>query len=277
MMVMRRLLLVLGLLLPALVGAADVPALKSRVTDLTATLSAEQRAQLEQRLAAFEQQKGSQIAVLLVPTTQPDTIEQYGIRVTDAWKLGRDGIDDGALLLIATQDRALRIEVGYGLEGVLPDAVAKRIIEETITPKLREGDWYGGIQAGVEQMIGVVSGEALPPPQAPRGSADSEGLIPIVIFAALFAGQILRAMFGRLPGALIGGIGVAALVWLFVQSLLPAALSGLAVFAVVLIGLGSGRGGIGGGGFGRSGGFGGGGGFSGGGGGFGGGGASGRF
>ncbi len=246
---MRRLLLLLGLLLPAyLASAAEVPALTARVTDLTATLSAEQRAQLEQRLAAFEQQKGSQIAVLLVPTTEPDTIEQYGIRVTDAWKLGRDGIDDGALLLIATQDRALRIEVGYGLEGVLPDAVAKRIIEETITPKLREGDWYGGIQAGIEQMIGVVSGEALPPPKAPRRSADGEGLIPIVIFAALFAGQILRAMFGRLPGALIGGVAVGALVWFFVQLAIPAALSGLAVFAAVLIGLGSGRGGIGGGG-----------------------------
>ncbi len=144
---------------------------KSRVTDLTGTLSANEAAQLEQKLAAFEAKKGSQIAVLIVPTTQPETIEQYSIRVADAWKLGRKGIDDGAVLLIAKQDRTVRIEVGYGLEGVLPDAIAKRIIEETIVPKLRQGNFAGAIDAGIDKMIGVIQGEPLPPPQPGTPSA----------------------------------------------------------------------------------------------------------
>ena len=156
----------IALLFSASLASADVavPPLKSRVTDLTGTLSANEAAQLEQKLAAFEAKKGSQIAVLIVPTTQPETIEQYSIRVADAWKLGRKGIDDGAVLLIAKQDRTVRIEVGYGLEGVLPDAIAKRIVEETIVPKLRQGNFAGAIDAGIDKMIGVIQGEPLPPP-----------------------------------------------------------------------------------------------------------------
>src|SRR5512132_2715893 len=131
----------IALLFSAFFAVADVavPPLKARVTDLTGTLSANEAAQLEERLAAFEAKKGSQIAVLVVPTTQPETIEQYGIRAGEAWKLGRKGVND----------RAVRIEVGYGLEGVLPDAVAKRIIDEEIVPRFRSGDFYGGIEAGV--------------------------------------------------------------------------------------------------------------------------------
>ena len=127
--------------------------------------------ELEQKLAAFEAVKGSQVAVLIVPTTRPETIEQYAIRVAEAWKLGRKGIDDGVLLVIAKQDRTLRIEVGYGLEGGWPpDAVAKRIVEETIIPILRQGDFATAISAGVERIMSVIEGEPLPAPQSRRSN-----------------------------------------------------------------------------------------------------------
>ena len=176
MILLRRLFSALLLCGIALAAAAEVPvpALKARVTDLAGVLTSAQRTALEERLAAFEAKKGSQIAVLIVPTTQPETIEQYGIRAVDAWKLGRKGVDDGALLLVAMKDRAVRIEVGYGLEGVLPDAIAKRIIDEEIVPRFRAGDYYGGIEAGVGRMIRVIEGEPLPPPRArsqPAGPA----------------------------------------------------------------------------------------------------------
>ncbi len=142
------LLLLLGVTLPA--GAQDqqpVPKFEARVTDRTGTLTAGQQAELEQKLAAFEQRKGAQIALLIVPTTAPEAIEQYSIRVVDAWKPGRARSDDGVLLLVALQDRALRIEVGYGLEGALPDAIASRIINDTIKPLFRQGDVFGGVSA----------------------------------------------------------------------------------------------------------------------------------
>ena len=177
----------IALLFSAFLAIADVavPPLKARVTDLTGTLSASEANQLEQKLAAFEAKKGSQIAVLIVPTTQPETIEQYSIRVAEAWKLGRKGIDDGALLLIAKQDRTVRIEVGYGLEGVLPDAIAKRIIEETIVPKLRQGNFAGGINAGIEQNDGRDPGRAAAAArrQAPeRGGASAGRAVFWIIF-----------------------------------------------------------------------------------------------
>src|SRR5690606_4593129 len=167
-LMLRALLVVLalaGAVAPA--GAQELqplPPLAARVTDLTGTLTAGQQAELEQKLAAFEQRKGAQVAVLLVDSTRPESIEAYSIRVAEAWKLGREGVDDGALLLVALQDRTLRIEVGYGLEGVLPDAIARRIIEETIKPLFRQRDIHGGINAGVERIMQVVDGEPLPPP-----------------------------------------------------------------------------------------------------------------
>src|SRR5512140_1885383 len=145
-------------------AAVPVPPLAGRVTDQTATLTAEQKAALEQTLQAFEARKGSQIALLIVPTTAPETIEQYALRVAEQWKLGRKKVDDGAVLVVAKTDRALRIEVGYGLEGALNDATSKRIISEIITPRFREGDFYGGISAGVGQIIRVIDGEPLPAP-----------------------------------------------------------------------------------------------------------------
>jgi len=292
----RRLLPLILMLLAGAASAQDlqpVPALEARVTDRTGTLTAGQQAELEQKLAAFEQRKGSQVALLIVPTTQPEAIEQYSIRVVDAWKLGRKGIDDGVLLLVALQDRALKIEVGYGLEGVLPDAIASRIINDTIKPLFRQGDIYGGVTAGLQQIMQVVDGEPLPPPDRSwkRPADRLSGLVPVLIFGALIIGTFLRALLGRTLGALATGGATGALVWVFSQVLGLAIGAGLmALIFSFIAGLAStgrgigrrgppwggwGGGGFGGGGFG-GGGFGGGG-FGGGGGGFGGGGASGRW
>lgn len=277
----------------AVFAAAQVPVpkLSARVTDLTATLSAEQRQALETRLAEFEKSKGAQIAVLLVPTTQPEPIEQYARRVLDAWKLGRKGVDDGALLLIAMKDRKLRIEVQYGLEGVLPDATAKRIIDETVVPRFKQQDIYGGVAAGVERMIGVISGEALPAPppsgvrsqESGREGSNIESLL-VMGFALVFVvGAVLRTMFGRFAGALVtGGIGAAA-AWFIIGSVVAAAIVAVIVFLLTgVIGLAGTnsmrRGGWSGGSWGGGGGWsGGGGGWSGGGGSGGGGGASGSW
>ena len=275
---MRRwLILYLLCLLPFAVAAAEVavPVLTARVTDLTGTLTAEQRSTLESRLQALETQKGSQIAVLLVPTTQPETIEEYSIRVVDQWKLGRKKVDDGVLLLIAKDDRKLRIEVGYGLEGALPDAIAKRIIAEDITPRFKQGDFYGGIVAGVTRIDAVIQGEALPSPrQTSSDSTSIESYLPFLIFAALISGAILRRILGTFPGAMVNGglVGIAAMV--LGGGVMLAIIFGIVAFFFALIrsGGGSSFGGGGGGGFSSGGG-----GFSGGGGGFGGGGASGNW
>ncbi|TXH06081.1 MAG: YgcG family protein, partial [Nevskiaceae bacterium] len=211
-----------------------VPPLTARVTDLTQTLDGGQRAALEQKLAAFEQQKGSQIAVLIVPTTQPEEIEQYSIRVVEAWKLGRKGIDDGALLLVAKNDHRLRIEVGRGLEGALPDAIAKRIIAETITPHFREGDFAGGIDAGVDQMIGVVNGEALPPPRhAQGGNGDDNGLGALLVpFFILWGfGHWLKRLFGTFPASGLVGVGTGIAASFILGSL--AAAIGVGFFAMI--------------------------------------------
>jgi uncharacterized protein len=264
-------------LLPILAAAeVEVPALTSRVTDLTHTLTPDQAAALETKLQAFEAQKGSQVAVLIVPTTQPETIEQYGIRVAEQWKLGRKGVDDGALLLVAKDDRTLRIEVGYGLEGALNDATSKRIIEEIIIPRFKQGDFYGGISAGVESILKVIQGEPLPEPAPTRGAASHpiDQYFPVLFVVAIVAGAILRAMLGSFMGGVVTGSLVSFVVWLLGAGLAFALILGFIAFIFTLAG---GRGGFPGG-FGGGGGFGsGGGGFSGGGGGFGGGGASGRW
>ena len=253
-----------------------VPPLQARVTDLAGLLTPAQRQNLEQDLREFESRRGSQIAVLVVPTTKPEAIEQFSMRVAETWKLGRKGIDDGVLLLIAKDDRDLRLEVGYGLEGAIPDAIAKRVITEIIVPYFKQGDFYGGIQAGTHRLMRLIEGEALPVREQ-RDSSWSrfEDYLPVAFIAVFVVGGALRAMFGRLPGASIAG-GVAALVmWLILSSLGMALVVGIIAFLFTLAGGASGRFG------GRSGGSGGfstgGGGFSGGGGGFGGGGASGKW
>lgn len=181
-----------------------VPELSRRVTDLTATLDAGQVAALENKLAAFETQKGSQIAVLIVPTTQPEDIAQFGIRVADQWKIGRKKIDDGVILIVAKNDRTLRLEVGYGLEGAIPDAIAKRVIAETITPYFKAGDFYGGIDAGVQQVMRLIEGEPLPPPSASgQGPGEGDGALVILIVGGMVAGWLLSTLMSR-PAA--GGI-----------------------------------------------------------------------
>ena len=260
-----------------------VPPLTGRVTDQTTSFTAEQKATLEQTLQTLEARKGSQLAVLIVPTTAPETIEQYAVRVAERWKLGRKKVDDGAILVVAKNDRAVRIEVGYGLEGALNDAISKRIISESITPRFTQGDFYGGVSAGIDQIIRVVDGESLPQrSEKPNDGVTSiQQLIPVIFILALVMGGVLRSLFGRFPGALATGGVVAVVAWLFAGAISIALVSGL--MALVFTLLSGGLGGHGfkghrGGGYG-TGGFGGrgGGGFSGGGGGFGGGGATGRW
>ena len=199
----------------AAVAEVAVPPLTGRVVDQTGTLSRDQVATLEQTLRDFEERKGSQIAVLIVPTTAPETIEQYALRVVEQWKLGRKKIDDGALLIVAKDDRKLRIEVGYGLEGVLNDATARRIIDEIITPKFRNGDFAGGITDGVDRVLRVVDGEPLPAPKPkpnPSASFDDLGdFFPVLIIGALVGGGSVRALLGRLIGARVMGGGGASI------------------------------------------------------------------
>ena len=267
---------------PVVLAEVAVPPLKKHATDLTATLAASELAQLEQKLAAFEQTKGSQIAVLIVPTTQPEAIEQYAMRVAEAWKLGRKGVDDGILLLIAKNDRTLRIEVGYGLEGAVPDAKAKRIIAEIITPSFKQGHFATGIDAGIDALIGLINGEPLPAPRtkpADDTQSNLDNFVSILIFSVIL-GRVLQVFLGRLIGSGVTGIGLGLIGWMFFSSVAMAIVIAIAAFILNLfLNVNSGvyRGSRGWTGHDyRHGGFGGGG-FGGGGGGFGGGGASGRW
>ena len=273
----------------AAASAIPVPPV-ARVVDQTGTLTAENRAALERMLEQFETRKGSQIAVVMVKTTDGEPIEQFALRVGEKWKLGRKRVDDGAILVVAKDDRALRIEVGYGLEGALSDITAKRIISEVITPRFREGDFFGGISAGVDRMIRVIDGEPLPQParDAPAVSGGLFQFLPVLLIAAIVVGGVLRAIFGRALGAAATGGVVGFLAWTLAGALAIGVVAGVLAFIFTLVsGFGTARryGGFPGG-FGRGfpGGFGGGswgggggGGWSGGGGTFGGGGASGRW
>ncbi|HLY53725.1 MAG TPA: YgcG family protein [Steroidobacteraceae bacterium] len=275
-----------------------VPKLAARVTDLTGTLTAGQQNALEQKLAAFEAAKGSQLAVLIVPTTEPEDVFQYSFRVADSWKLGRKEaggkrVDDGALLVIAKNDRKLFIQVGYGLEGVLTDAMCNRIISETLRPAFRQGNYYAGIDAALDQMIKLIQGEPLAPPeeqwQAGRHGRVGGGVLPLILFAVFAGSVVLRGIFGRTVGSLLTGAGAGLLTFVAGYAIALAALAAIGGFLVTLLGglsrgsgwssqpRSGGWGGFGGGlGGGLGGGFGGGG-FSGGGGGFGGGGAGGSW
>ena len=270
-------------LLPASSRAEEpvpLPALTARVTDLTGTLDATQRGRLEAQLAAIDRSGRAQIAVLLLPTTRPETIEQFGIRLAEAWKTGRKGVDNGVIVIVAKDDRKMRIEVGYGLEGAIPDAVAKRIVAERMAPLFKQGDFFGGLRAAVDGLDAASGGPATGAvPEAPAAARDYSGREhPDRIhwlFMFLLAGGVLRLMFGlfgSLAAAAIGG-------WLgfMVFGSLPLAI-GAAVLAFLLSFvnmLSGGRGGSGG--FSSGGGFSDSGGFSGGGGSFGGGGASGDW
>jgi uncharacterized protein len=286
-------------------GLQPIPPYQARVTDLTGTLNESQRAALEQKLLGFEQRKGSQVALLIVPTTEPEDIAQYSIRVVEQWKLGRHEVngkrvDDGALLLVAKNDRRMRIEVGHGLEGALTDATSSRIIRESVSPLFRQGDFYGGVNAGLDQMLRVIDGEQLPEPDHrwKGGTQPIAGALPFLFFAVIIGATVLRRLFGRGGGSVATAGLTGVLAWVLTH-IVPLALfaGGIAFVFSLFTGLfsnswtsggrryrgggwggGWGGGGWGGGGFGGGGGGGGGGGFSGGGGGsFGGGGASGSW
>lgn len=273
----------LGAFLPAW-AEIPVPGLTQRVTDLTGTLSTTDIQQLDHKLADLEARKGSQIAVLLIPSLDGEDIAAFGIRVADKWKVGRKGVDDGAILIVAKNDHKLRIEVGYGLEGVIPDAIGNRVITEIVTPKFRAGDFAGGINAGVDQLIRLINGEPLPEParKSGRNSAALGSAFIFSLIGGVIGGALLSMLIGRIGGSLLGAVGAGLAGWLLSGVLISGIFSAFMVLSV-LSGLGRGGGwssrggGWGGGGFG-GGGFGGGGGsWGGGGGGFGGGGSSGSW
>jgi len=265
-----------------------VPPLRAHVTDLAQLLSRDRVAALEAKLAGYESETGHQLAVLTIDTTEGEPIESFALRVAEAWKLGRKGIDDGALLVVAKQDRAARIEVGYGLEGAIPDAIGKRILEDTMFPRFRAGDFAGGIEAATDLMMRAARGEALPPPRRTERAPSVQDPIAFVLFLSFFA-SVLGAPFRRRRrplGALFGGAIAGVVAWFLLR---------VALWSAVAFALGcffgwfgpttgmAGRRGRGwrpggfGGGFGGGGFGGGGGGWSGGGGSFGGGGASGSW
>lgn len=286
------LLLLLGCVPAWAQQVAAIPPLSSPVVDTTGTLDAAQRQQLEQQALALQASKGSQLQVLVVGSTQPETIEQYTQRVFDQWKLGRKGVDDAVILVVAKDDRRVRIQPGYGLEGAIPDAIANRVIQEYLVPKFRTGDFGAGIADATAQLARLIEGEPLPPPVSDNRVRDG-GKGPdwlFALFAAFVVATIVRGMFGKAPKglrSLFTGSAAGGVAWLL-SSLVP--LAGVAGFIGLIYGLmsvSSGRyarhggwGGLGGGGWGgggsSGGGFGGGG-WSGGGGMSGGGGASGSW
>jgi uncharacterized protein len=193
---------------------SEIPALHARVTDVTGTLTAPQRDAIESKLAAFEQRKGAQIAVLIVPTTEPETIEQYATRVFESWKLGRKGVDDGVLVIVAKNDRRVRIEVAYGLEGAIPDAAAKRVAHDYMSPRFAAGDLSGGITSGIAALVALIDDEPLPPSSVPsHGPLDLPWWHPLYFAVGLLLGglsavlvlllftrpRIHRVLLGRLP------------------------------------------------------------------------------
>jgi uncharacterized protein len=231
-----------ALWLAAVLGAAAwqsaaqqaIAPLTGHVVDTTGTLSADAVAALEQKLTAFEERKGSQIAVLLVRTTAPEAIEQYALRVAEEWAIGRRQVDDGIVLVVAIDDRRMRFEVGYGLEGAVPDALARRIIAEVVAPKFYEGDYAGGLEAGLDALIGVIDGEPLPVPVAREPAVEPFSSLPIVIVLAVVVAPLLRRLFGSLLGAAAVGAGAGFVVWLLSSVLVASLLVGALVFAFAL-------------------------------------------
>ncbi|WP_395683517.1 TPM domain-containing protein [Dokdonella sp.] len=246
MLLIAALLVMYGAAFAAEGDVKAVPALTARVTDLTGTLEASQRQGLEDELAALEKAKGAQIGVLMVPSTAPEDIAQYAIRVFDAWKLGRKGIDDGALVIVAKDDHRVRIEVARGLEGAIPDAAAARVIREYMAPRFRANDYYGGLHDALGALTKLVNDEPLPPPLADDKGGDGEGgdtFAPAII-AAWFAALFLRGLFGGAPAGVrapLVGLGAGGIGWL-ISGLLPLGV-GLGLFGLVFGLLGGGGGG----------------------------------
>ncbi|MNK48238.1 hypothetical protein D3C87_670660 [compost metagenome] len=245
--------------LPALAqGLLPIPTLTARVIDQTGTLDAAQRSGLETKLAAFEQRKGSQIVVLMVPTTAPEDIASYAQRVGDAWKIGRKGVGDGLLVIVAKDDRKMRIATAKTLEGAVPDLAAVRIIDEEMKPRFRNNDFAGGLNAAVDRLIGLVDGEPLPEPSRNSSSGSSnDGFdwenLAIFLFVGVFVGApIARAILGKTMGSVAMGGGIGVVAFFLTTSTVIAVIAGLIALMVSLFsglaGFGPGRGGRGGGG-----------------------------
>jgi uncharacterized protein len=225
---------------------APIPPLTSPVIDQTGTLTPDEIAGLDARIRSYAATKGAQLQVLIVPTTKPEEIEQYAIRVVETYKLGRKGVDDAALLIVAKQDRKLRIEVQYGLEGAIPDAVARQIIDQYISPQFRAGNFYAGIHDGLEAIIRRVDGEELPPPVRNTQSVMPD-FMTFMIFILMFsfvAGPILRAIFGKYLGPVAAGIGGGGLGFLIMTTIgFSIAGAFIAFFLTMLFGNAGSRGG----------------------------------
>ena len=254
---MKAALLTLALLLAGCVPAAHaqvaIPKFEALVVDSTGTLTAAQQSSLDEKLTAFQARKGSQIAVLILPTTQPEDIAQFGIRLAEAWKAGRQKVDDGAIFIVAKDDREMRVEVGRGLEGVLTDITTSRILNDTVVPLFKQGDFFGGVNAGVDQILRVVDGEPLPAPdRAWQPSGEGGAPLPFLLIAGFVALNFLRSFVGRAPLALIAGLGGGVVTWWLTSRIPLSAGVGLGLFFLMLA-MG-GRGGFGGGGGGGGGG-----------------------
>lgn len=215
-----------------------VPALTARVIDQTGTLSAEQTAAIEARLRSLEEQSGSQVVVLMVPTTAPEDIAPYAHRVASDWKIGRKDVGDGLLIVIAKDDRRMRMEVARALEGAIPDLVAARIIDQQMAPFFRQNDYAGGILAAIDQVGARIAGEALPPPsQQPSHAdeADLEGLAIFLFFGVMVIGPVIRRIFGNKFGSLLVGGGTGLLAYLFTASLLLAGVAAVVALSLIHI------------------------------------------
>ena len=220
----------------AVAALQSIPPLESAVTDLTHTLSAQEQQALATKLSTFSTEKGSQIAVLIVPTTQPEDIAQYSIRVAETWKIGRDKQDDGVIIVVAKDDRKMRVEVGYGLEGAIPDLTAKRIVTEVMAPHFKRGDFYGGLDAATNTIMRLTLGEALPAPER-KTTAENDWfhLLPMIMFGVIVTGMILRAIFGTFIGSTLNAGLIGILVWVLGAALFAVALSSLAAFIFTLM------------------------------------------
>jgi uncharacterized protein len=216
-----------------------VPAPTSHVVDTTNTLSADVRGALELKLSAFEAELGTQIGILLVATTAPEDIFSYANRVANLWKLGRKDVGDGLLVVVAKDDHKLRIEVAKTLEGAIPDLLAKRVIDQAITPAFKRGDFAGGLDAGADQLMALVRGEELP---APTSTSQQQAgfqwldLAVFLFFAAAIGGSMARRIFGNRWGTLLVGAGTGAVAWLATSSLVVAGIAAVAGGIFTLLG-----------------------------------------
>jgi uncharacterized protein len=221
-----------------------VPPLSGRVIDLTNTLPKDRIDTLSARLKDLETRKGSQIAVLMLPTVKPDTIEQYSLRVAEAWKIGRRKVDDGVLVVIAKDDHHMRVEVGRGLEGAIPDVTAGRVIDEDFTPSFKKGDYAAGVDAGIDRLIRLVDGEPLPPPKkfgasggtgtGSTSSSDTGTMLILFAVVSVVLGALLNGAFGHLPGSLTTGAGLGLIAGL-IAGVPIGALAAIAAFVIALM------------------------------------------